>query len=644
MEYEDEVRGSDEAPDFPAGYRIRIPTTAPDKLRQAVDQLFIGDPVFEVDVPRGQMSAETHGDLVQKLTAGCYAWHNQGERESDVSPLNSAKHNAIGLGLAALTTILDRSKLPVPPERRRGERKAAWALRQAEYEQARKGAGGAVFASRSLHPLNVCFDRAHNPPRWVLISEYISGWDAARMYPAWGAKYGRAYLGAAGPEPGQSALVLARYWTPDWTGCWIDGQPALSRSSEGDDAPNEEGYDDDMPPYGDDGADEDGIAPNPYGFIPVWLAAGGHGHPDPAGNPMHELKGMIRDAQDMLIVEAVTFNQKIAYMRQVVWGPKEFLIGPDLPDSRIKADRIIADLKGGPEVVAFIPTGWQHGFVDPPPLPESVVAVAAETSEMIARSTIYDVVAGQGNPSGPAARMRMQLAQSEKKLADAALHIEQMLEAEMMARFAMVKRLLPGGVSLNTSGRGQPAEYIDLKPEDIRDGLVVRVRLTGESEEEKARKQQSLESRLGRTLDVGTYLRETGEKHPEEIIKGMLADQMRMGTVALLQQIQAGEGPALVAEAAAAAGIQFTPEELATAAMRVGLNEVIAATPQVGPDGKPVAPQGQVNGQGSSLPGTAYTPSESGVSDNPQVSRPGSPEALQQKLRLERRNPNGVVQ
>jgi hypothetical protein len=110
-------------------------------------------------------------------------------------------------------------------------------------------------------------------------------------------------------------------------------------------------------------------------------------------------------------------------------------------------------------------------------------------------------------------------------------------------------------------------------------------------------------------------------------------------------QLAQGLGPQILAQVAQAKGIQFTPEELATAAMRAGVADAVQGAPMAGGGagaGAGAQPQGgqqpiEVNQQGAALPGTPYENAESGVSDNPQIARPDSGEALQQRLRLSAR-------
>lgn len=616
-EYQAYVAGNERAPNFPDGFDIILAPTPADKARQSIDQIFIGDPTFTVELPHGIHSDSKRAELEQRFTKACYGWHNTEERNSDTSPLKDIKHNTIALGLGVRSTVINRSKYPEKPERRKGEKRAAWEARLEAWKRERRTAGSSCFAVRSIHPLNIAYDRQHSPPEWMLIREGIDGWNAAQEYPNW--KGAENYDLPPSPSESTPLLTMARYWSPEWTGCWIAGDPALGP---------------------EDGANEDGIAPNPYGFIPVWPAAGGHGHQDPSSRPEWELQGMVRGSRGLFVREGVIDNLKDVYMRRATWGPQDVITGPE--DDQVLR-RLRSELTAGPGTVVHMPQGYSHTGIDPSPIPDVVLEVERKNDALIDRATIYDVSAGAGTPTEPAARTRVRLQQVDKKLADASLHIEQAVEADYTSRFMMIKHVLKAPVGVNVPQKGLPAEYVEIDPEDIPDGLVVKVRLVGESEEEKARKQQMLDQRLNApkpTIDLLTYLKEIGEPDPEGVLRGMVMDALRPLTVQAAMQVAMGQLPMMLAGVAEEAGIRYTPEELATASMRAQVQEVVNASAAEGTaeaeggGGGQNGRAAQVNQQGAALPGTAYENAESGVSDNPQVSRPDSGEALQQRLRL----------
>jgi hypothetical protein len=180
---------------------------------------------------------------------------------------------------------------------------------------------------------------------------------------------------------------------------------------------------------------------------------------------------------------------------------------------------------------------------------------------------------------------------------------------------------------------------VDLRPEDIVDGVVFEVNLIGDSEEENARRIQEGMSRLTSqppTLDLEHFMRDYArDPDPEGIMSGIEADMIRLqaimpGIVALFQ----GQMKQVVLEALIEAGID--PMELAAgAAQQQGGEAGGGAVPvsQPGAAGAPGAASApgapgniEVTPSGAALPGLPGLQAAEG--DNARVARPNSPEGL----------------
>jgi hypothetical protein len=254
-------------------------------------------------------------------------------------------------------------------------------------------------------------------------------------YPNWTDPEGRFKQ-----PPGQVAqpVVKLTYMTPDWIAIYADGQAVLTAK---------------------DKADTDGVAPNPYKRIVVWPSSGGSGHQDPLGRPEYELQGIIRANKDVLLVEASIFNQEEVYRQRVSLGPKVFISGPD----RVERQRIAAQILSNPLKAADGPPGYTIVPIEPSQMPPVLVDQRARVREDIDRGMVYDVAAGAGNPTEPAARTRIRLFQIDKRFAAAVLHIQQALESSITAALYMVRDVLkePVGVNVALTGlaggvRGSP--------------------------------------------------------------------------------------------------------------------------------------------------------------------------------------------
>jgi hypothetical protein len=186
------------------------------------------------------------------------------------------------------------------------------------------------------------------------------------------------------------------------------------------------------------------------------------------------------------------------------------------------------------------------------------------------------------------------------------------------------------------------AQYLEIDPKDI-GNIQVTVELVGESAEEMARDQESDDRRLAnQTLDRKTYMERRGDRDPG-MLQQRLDDQFVHDNVilpALAQAAQTGV-TAIVAQAATDAGYQFTPEELA-AALLLAQQQGVPSAGQSPPTAGGTTPAanaggGPVGTQGAALSGTAYQNGESSASDNPQIARPNSVDAMAQRQRLNAR-------
>lgn len=577
-QFHDDVSGSEKIRAFPENWVIRLPNTAPSKVREAVDQVFVGDPQIKVEVPKGYKDPEKRSQLERKLTKFCWGLIQHEERSSDMSPLEEQKINTIALGSGTRSILIDLTNWPPKPEKKRREKLALFEERMAAWQDITRR--NSPFSVKSVHPLNYAYDRSNNPPQWFIIREPIMPWEAKVKYKHWQPNN----VVRDNPQRAVQPLCKMQFWTPEWYACYIDGAKALGE---------------------EDNADSHGVAPNPYHCIPYWPSAGGHGSQDPLGRPEFELVGILRDNRDALLVDAEIFNLEEIYRWRASYGPKLIVSGPDQTVCEELANKVMT----GPQKAVGFPPGYSVNEVKPSELPPALLDQRRRVDIEIERGMVYDVAAGAGNPTEPAARTRIRLQQVDKKLASAALNVQQSLESSFMAAIYMIRDVLKESVGVNVAQSGLPADYVDLSPDEIPDGIVVTAKLVGDSEEEKARRIQIGETRLGRTLDIRTFMTDFAQDpNPDGILEGMAEDVVRQTVIipAIVSVLQ-GQAPTIIQEAAQEAGIN------------PGL--------EVSPDGA-VLPGMRSPGNGA---GTAIIDEER---NNPQVANPESPEALNQTLSL----------
>ena len=602
LQFHDEIKG-DSITNFPENFEIKIPPTCSAKVNSAVDQVNIGDPQIKVHAPIGFRSADERASIERKLAMFCRGLIQGEERDSDTSPLRDQSMNTIAYGAGVRTISVDITRWPERPDRRKREKGDDFKKRMEEYNHRRRRIS--PFVTRSVHPLNIAYDRQNTPPKWAIIREPTTPWDAKAEYPAWDES---STIEDYMPNVAQRPCVRVWYITNEWVACYIDGKPALGP---------------------EDGADAEGVAKNPYGQINFWFSAGGSGEQDPYGRPEYELSGIIRKNRDVLKADASIFNMEEVYRQRVGLGPKVGVKGPD----PIKAAAILAQILSNPLKGFTMEPGYTIEEVRPTELPPVVADQRARVNADIDRGMVYDVASGAGNPTEPAARTRVRLFQIDKRFATAVLHIQQTVEASCTAAIYMVRDVLKEPVGVNVASAGQPAEYVDLRPDEIPDGIVVEVNLIGDSEEEKARRLQMGISRLTSqppTIDMKTFLEDYAQDaDPEEIIIRMGMDAIRQNVIIpFTLKFFEGQVPAMVMQVMEEEGIQFSQQEMQASAMSMVPPEELAAMQAAGgPWGGGGGPQGgniAVGPNGAVLPGEG---------DNAMVSRPNSPEGLAQTLR-----------
>lgn len=620
-EIAEEVTGAPESTRFfPQNWVVRIPSTCPDKVRQATDQLYSGDPQVTVRLTKPFRTQKSREEAEDLLTQVCYSFLQQSEANSESTLVRDLKLNVFSVGLAALQCTLNNRTYPEEPERRPGEKAKDWKQRYAEYETRRREVS--PFVDQVINPLNICYDRAHTPMEWAVVREPIEVGQAATEYPHW--KGATAYQNGQLPATtGQGSSVIyavrAWYWDRNYCGCFINGEPAYDER---------------------DGADQDGIMENPYGFIPIWPAAGGHGQPDMMHRPQYELKGIVRDARDLLLVNAILYNLMLVWMHRASYGPKLWIKGPDDPNI---VSRLRNSILGGPNVIDNVPTDYSFDKEEVPAMPDAILKLWELNLAEIDKAMFSDILSGQAGSVETAQRTRQRLQQVDKRLADSSLHCQQAIEGFLRGKLRMLKHTLQESTVWNLAPVGQPARWVTLKPDMIPydNEIVLTVKLTGEDEDEEAREVQTLSERLGKSMDLETMLNRLKEVNPDEIIAGMEADYLRQNEILpMLQQIFQGMAPKIVAQVAQDAGIKFTPEELGQALPQPQNTMGVAPVAQPVVPAQPIQPQAGQEGLRIGPDGRPLLPAAPGLpaeTVNPGVQMPQSPEADLQRGRLLRR-------
>lgn len=532
LELEDDVRGETNNKALPDNWQIRIPPTGPNAAQRFRDQIFTGDPQFKVEFPTLRDSGR-RSLLEQQWTAYIMNEIQRQEQASQQSPLDVFKQHTVDYGAGSWYDVLDLTRWPDRPKMRGRGKKARDEFNQAmtDYEAERRQIS--PFVVRNVHPLNFAYDMSTNPPQWAMIREPVFRWDAEREYPNWHTNEERTI-----PAPGAQPIVRVEWWTPDWHAVYLNGEPALGP---------------------EDGADEDGVAPNPYGHVPIVFAAGSRGEGDVIDRPEVVHQGLFRKIRNLLLEDALIFNLRGIYERRMSFGPKLAIIGPESDIDGARGDALEEELMAGPQRVARIPNSWDIREINPAQIPAEIVAREQAIREQIEQATAYDVAAG-ANQTGPAYKMQLQLSQTQKRVALDVLHLQQALEAWAVNRLRAVKKLLGETgekVGANLSTKGAAEAWVDLDPNSIPDTIKVTCNLTSDSDTEKARKEQAGLALMDKNLlSPEDFWRDyMDDPDPEQRIAGWVDWQMFLQVTmpALMQVAQQGLLPVL-AQTASQAG------------------------------------------------------------------------------------------
>jgi len=564
------IMGHPDAPTFPQGFLPLVPPTCASKCKQARDQVFVGDPLITVECPG--MSGESRKETEQKLSAYLQFRLRQEEQTSDVSPLEEQKAAVINYGLGVRIGVINMERWDMIGEQSSGESAADYAQRVENHRRQ-----CSVFDIRTISPLNIAYDRSNPTLGWAIIREPIAPWEAKRAYP-------HLEIASNLPVTGTKILVKTQFWTPEWYACYVDGKPALTAA---------------------DGADGEGVAPNPYGSIPVWPAGGGEGEVDPDNRPEYELDGIITNAEDALLEYAVLKNIQMMYSRRAGAGPKEIIRGPGGADTPEKI-ALAREVMSGPSKAVRVPEGHLVEAQNPSPFPEVLARQMERVLADIDETMSFSIAAGNPNPGQSGVSRQLVLGQLSKRVSTAVLHLQQSLERWARWELETIRDVLKEPVWATLPEETGVQAY-ELSPGSIPAVFNVRVDLLVESEAEKARlKQEGMELRKDGLIDDMTFWTDYAkEPHPERIRRGLADDALwKQVTLPMMLQVAQGQAPAIVAQAAQKAGITFTIQELAAAAASTAGTPAQAAQ-QAAPAG---GGQLQVGPTGTILPGEAHNP------------------------------------
>lgn len=590
LEFGDEVLTDGTIKQFPDNWHVLLPSTGRAKVNAANNMVFVADAQVDIEIPLGHKEgSKPRKEIEGTLTNFGQALIQRDERQGDSSPIVYSKENCMAYGLGAIQTVWKRDAYPKEPTRRKGEPLKGHKDEDGNYHDGfedRKHEYDIIcqqtdpYETKSLAPGQVFYDRTHNPPKWAFTKESRTPWDAAADYPYWAQNSGAAFSNVI-PSANNTMVTLVWFWTDKYCACYINGSPAIGPGGSKDNQYK---------------ADDNGVAKNPYGFIPIDFAPGGHGDQDPDNRPEYELVGLYKGLLDLLLAEASCFNLEEIMRQRESYGGKKVVYAEST-----QMESIAKQMVGGPNTVVKIYLDAMMPGTRVEQLPYSQLSPVLSDQQnrlkqMIDTASVPDLVMGAGGVTEAARRSALRIAQSDKQVVQAAVNLEQMYEGNIYKRIMMIKHTGKKPVGINIAKKGMPAEYVTLGPDDIPDNFSpanVKVTLIGDTDEQKQQREAlGLERLKAGTLDLDTFLRDYAqEKNVKKIMQGLLNDAAWQAVIIpmYIQALQ-GEMPKLIAEVAAENGIIMTPEEMQA--------QLQASQPaQIDPNtGQPIQPQAQAGG------------------------------------------------
>lgn len=447
---------------FPDGFSLKVLPLAELGVNIATDAVAIGEtPSVQVMLPAGlhrdTTEQQRHED---ELREWCEGFLYEVDTRSTESPWRDFFKKGFGLGVGIISYAILWDRWPEPPKhgKRNRKEKEAWA----RYEHDRKYAW--PFDVKTVHPLTTFWDPDNDPPQDVIEEVEVNLRAMCRRYPhlleqkpEW---VQRLRPGAA--ESGSTSPVKrVTYISKDWYAVYVDQVPLLTEA---------------------DGADEHGVAPNPMGYLWVKLAHSGFGEQDHLGRLEYRVKGIVRNARDVMASFITNFNV-MEVMRQITAFPPVEFEGPDKDTAFQESD----DFEYGPA------RKWAHSRdvkskpFQVPNVPAIVFQDHEEVRKILEMLFGPDILRGVYKDD-TAAGQATRLAQAKAPYRAMKVNAEQAVAAMLRDILCAIRDEFDGPVTVWTRAAGGKATSRTLDPKRIPATFQLTVDFSPPTDEEKARK------------------------------------------------------------------------------------------------------------------------------------------------------------
>ena len=293
---------------LPKNFPVKTPPIAQMGVDIGLNNIFVGDTpsvktVMARSSYRGDEYKEAMAEDASYLTECAVGLLMATDLYSIESPYRDFVRKALALGAGFLHYCIDYQVWGEPPFGKDKDGQPVEGKDAKEREVLRRWQDRRMrnvpFSIQSIHPKVVFFDPHHDPPRDYIREDWISLTEAKREHP-----HVDQYAVKNVRSSGRNQTVVRRvmYFSDDYLGCWLDTQAVYTAK---------------------DGA-KDGVMPNPTGQAGHRMALGGFGDKDDVGSWDVRIKGIIRDARDIVLMKITNLNIKEAMKLTTGFPPLDF--------------------------------------------------------------------------------------------------------------------------------------------------------------------------------------------------------------------------------------------------------------------------------------------------------------------------------
>lgn len=521
---------------FPKQYKLKIPPIAKDAIDIGRNQIMTGDvPDVKVILPenlhRDPLQRKEHE---QRLERGLRGFLYEVITNSKYPFLLTTINDGMGLGMGAFAYPIDYDRWPEHPlkyknGKERQPRNEAEKKVLAEYTRARRNH---PFNVRAVHPRNFYPDPFHDPAEDVIEVQTLNIGMVRRRRELLDKRIQARWT------HGMASSQCVYYVSPDWWGLWLNQEPILD---------------------GSDGADADGIAPNRTGIIWYEYGYAPFGSHTAQEEPEHQVKGILRDARDAIVMYITALNVLEA-IRQTrafppIWGAHS--------EGKQAAAEEMADLEMGPAKKFASSTQLQLSNVPSPEVPQVVFNQLEEAKNLLEVHFGPEILRGiyrDDTASGQAQRYAV----ATLPYRPWQNRCQQMVATFLRNVCRLVKEELQGPLHSYVKVRGGYAAGV-LAPEDIPEDMdfEIRVDFSPATEEERAFELQSRTQKLqAGGMSLRRYIEADEDvEDPEEEMAQILADKIMQQpeVITQLAQIAVTEAPPRTEQATPPAALTAGP-------------------------------------------------------------------------------------